>query len=33
LQAFCNLRLLRVSNLCEHQTKAVFDQKFMVGGA
>ena len=27
------VRLLRVSNLCEHQTKAVFDLKFMVGGA
>ena len=27
----CNLRLLRVSNLCEHQTKAVFDLKLIVG--
>ena len=33
LQAVCNLRLLRVSNLCEHQTNAVFDQKVIVGGA
>ena len=28
----CNFRLLRVSNLCEHQTKAVFGLKLMVGG-
>ena len=27
----CIFRLLRVSNLCEHQTSAVFDQKLMVG--
>ena len=27
----CNFWLLRVSNLCEHQTSAVFDQKLMVG--
>ena len=27
----CNLRLLRVSNLCEHQTKADFDLKLIVG--
>ena len=32
LQAVCNVRLLRASNLCEHQTKVVFDLKFMVGG-
>ena len=32
LQAGCNFRLLRVSNLCEHQTKAVFGLKLMVGG-
>ena len=32
LQAVCNFCLLRVSNLCEHHTKAVFDQKLMVGG-
>ena len=31
LQALCICRLLRVSNLCEHQTKAVFDLKLMVG--
>jgi len=31
LQAVCNFRLLRVSNLREHQTKAVFDLKSMVG--
>ena len=31
LQALCNFRLVRASNLCEHQTKAVFDLKFMVG--
>ena len=31
LQAVCNLRLLRVANLCEHLTKAVFDLKLMVG--
>jgi len=24
---------LRASNLCEHQTKAVFDLKLMVGGS
>ena len=28
----CNFRLVRVSNLCEHRTKAGFDLKFMVGG-
>ena len=28
----CILRLSLVSNLCEHQTKAVFEQKLMVGG-
>jgi len=28
----CILRLLRASNLCEHQTKAVFGLKQMVGG-
>ncbi len=28
----CISRLLRVSNLCEHRTKAVFDPKLMVGG-
>jgi len=28
----CNFCLLRVSNLCEHQTKAVFGLKLMVGG-
>jgi len=33
LQAVCNFRLLRVSNLCEHHTKAVFALKLMVGGA
>ena len=33
LQAVCNFRLLRVSYLCEHRTKAVFDQKLIVGGA
>ena len=27
----CIFRLLRASNLCEHQTSAVFDQKLMVG--
>ena len=27
----CIFSLLRVSNLCEHQTKAVFDLKLMVG--
>ncbi len=27
----CNFRLLGISNLCEHQTKAVFDQKLIVG--
>ena len=31
LQALCNFRLLRASSLCEHQTKAVFDLKLMVG--
>ena len=30
--ALCIFRLLRVSNLCEHQTKAVFDLKLMVRG-
>ena len=29
----CILRLLRVSNLCEHRTKAVFGPKLMVGGS
>ena len=28
----CIFRLFRVSNLFEHQTKAVFDLKSMVGG-
>ena len=28
----CIFRVLRVSNLCEHHTKAVFDLKLMVGG-
>ena len=32
LQAVCNFRLLRVSNLCEHHTKVVFDLKLLVGG-
>ena len=32
LQALCILRLLRASNLCEHQTIAVFDLQLMVGG-
>ena len=32
LQALCIFRLVRVSNLCEHQTKAAFDLKLMVGG-
>ena len=27
----CISRLLRVSNLCEHRTNAVFDSKLMVG--
>ena len=27
----CNFRLLRVSNLCEHRTKVVFELKSMVG--
>ena len=27
----CIFRLFRVSNLCAHQTKAVFDPKLMVG--
>ena len=31
LQAVCSFRLLSVSNLCEHQTEAVFDLKLMVG--
>ena len=26
-----HFRLFRISNLCEHQTKAVFDLKLMVG--
>ena len=26
-------RLFRASNLCEHRTRAVFDQKLLVGGA
>ena len=30
LWVVCNFRLLRVSNLCQHQTKAVFDLKLMV---
>ena len=30
LQALCIFRLVRVSNLCEHQTKAAFDLKLMV---
>ena len=33
LQALCICHLLRVSNLGEHQTKAVFDLKLMIGGA
>ena len=28
----CIFRLLRVSNLCEQRTNAVFDLKLMVGG-
>ena len=32
LQALCIFRLLRVSKLCEHRTKAFFDQKLIVGG-
>ena len=32
LQAVCNFRLLRASNLCEHQTKVVFELKLVVGG-
>ncbi len=32
LHALCNFHFLRVSNLCEDQTKAVFVQKFIVGG-
>ena len=32
LWAMCIFRLLRASNLCEDQTKAVFDPKLMVGG-
>ena len=31
LQAVCNFRLCRASNLCEHQTIAVFDLQLMVG--
>ena len=31
LQALCIFRLLRTSNLCEHETKAVFDLELMVG--
>ena len=31
LQAVCIFRLFRVSNLCEHQTIAVFDLKVRVG--
>jgi len=31
LQEVCIFRLLRVSNLCEHQTKAVFDLKLIFG--
>ena len=31
LQALCIFHLLRVSNLCEYRTKAVIDQKLMVG--
>ena len=31
LQAVCIFHLLRVSNLCEYRTKAVIDQKLMVG--
>ena len=31
LQALCIFRLLRVSNLCEHRTKVVFELKLMVG--
>ena len=33
LQAVCILRLLRVSNLCEHHTEVVFRLKVMVGGS
>ena len=29
--ALCNFRLFRASYLCEHQTKAVFGQKLIVG--
>ena len=32
LQSVCIFRLLRPSNLCEHRTQAVFDQKLIVGG-
>ena len=32
LQAVCNFRLCRASNLCEHHTKAAFDLQLMVGG-
>ena len=31
LQAVCNFPQLHATNLCEHQTKAVFDLKLMVG--
>ena len=33
LQSVCIGRLLRVSNLCEHRTKAVYYLKLMVGGS
>ena len=33
LQTMCIFRMFRVSNLREHQTKAVFDQKLIVGRA
>ena len=32
LHALCIFYLFRLSNLCEHRTKAVFDLKSMVGG-
>ena len=32
LHALCNFHFLRVSNLYVHRTKAVFDQKLIVGG-
>jgi len=32
IEAVCISHLLRASNLCEHQTRAVFGLKLMVGG-